>query len=722
LAGLPGSRKRPRRWDSPAFTRRDSDNGHRLSQVTGIRHHLVAILAADAAGYSRLMVDDEHATVLALDRARDVFRKAAEADHGRIVDTAGDSVLVVFETAAGAVRAALQIQQALKESSREEASDRRLCFRIGVHLGDVLEKDDGSIYGEGVNIAARLQELALPGGVVVSDSVRSSIRSRLPATFLDLGDKTVKNMAEPVHAFRVTAGGGPNRPERISSIEETEGLFAAAAHAWRRVPLGIRRWLLATMCAVVVGVVGVVGWMRLQLPVATSRSIAVLPFVDMSENHDQEYFSDGLSEELIDHLTNAPGLKVIARTSSFQFKGKNEDMRVIAQKLGVANLLEGSVRKSGDDVRITVQLIRATDGTHIWSQTYDRNFSDIFKIQDEIARTVADSLRVALQSNDSHEGRPANTQAYNLLLEGDFFARRNTKPDTEHAIGLYKDAIALDPNYARAWARLADAYGGLGWFGLANVDGQREAIAQALRADPESPDAYGAKAYLLKYHDWDWSGAEAALRRANELAPNPRLDEDLAEIGWMFGRLDDSIAAHRRRLVRDPLSANAYWGLGLALFMEGRYTDAESAFRKVSELNTSYASAEAFLALVLLYQGRGPEALLAVNQEPDASWKAQALPIIYWGLGRRDDSDAALGDLTKAYSATSAYQIAEVHAYRGEPEAAFQWLETAYRQRDPGMTWIRVDPLLQSLRGDPRYHAFLVKMKLDAGAELSPGK
>src|ERR1035441_6692918 len=193
--------------------------GYRLSHVTGIRHHLAAILAADAAGYSRLMADDEQATVAALDGARDVFRKAAQAERGRVVDTAGDSVLVIFETAAGAVSAALEIQRALEENSKGSASNRILCFRIGVHLGDVLEKDDGSVYGEGVNIAARLQELALPGGIVVSDAVRSSIRKRLPATFLDLGDRNVKNMAEPVHAFRMTAGSaGQDKLARASGL------------------------------------------------------------------------------------------------------------------------------------------------------------------------------------------------------------------------------------------------------------------------------------------------------------------------------------------------------------------------------------------------------------------------------------------------------------------------------------------------------------------------
>lgn len=313
------------------------------------------------------MSDDEQATIAALDKARDVFREVASAGSGRVVDTAGDSVLVIFETAVSAVAAALEIQRHLEEISRAGEPSRNLSFRIGVHLGDVFEKKDGSIYGEGVNIAARLQALALPGGVVVSDAIRTSVRRRLPAEFLDLGNKTVKNIVEPVHAFRMIAASAEHlqhgSPFNPSGAAWPIGWLRTA---WSGISSGVRAWLVVAVIVLGVGAFGAVSWIRIRAPDAPDRSIAVLPFVDMSEKHDQEYFSDGLSEELIDHLANAAGLKVIARTSSFQFKGKNEDVRLIAQKLGVANVLEGSVRRSGEQVRITAQLIRAEDGTHIW--------------------------------------------------------------------------------------------------------------------------------------------------------------------------------------------------------------------------------------------------------------------------------------------------------------------------------------------------------------------
>jgi TolB-like protein/class 3 adenylate cyclase/Flp pilus assembly protein TadD len=681
-----------------------------LSEATGIRQRLAAILAADVAGYSRLMAHDEQATVVALDAARDAFRTAIRAHNGRVIDMAGDSVLAVFETAASAVSTALDVQEALDALAAAVPEDRRMRFRIGVHVGDLIEKPDGSVYGDGVNIASRLQALALPGAIAVSDAVRGLVRNRVPASFEDLGEQQVKNIAEPVHAFRTH----PDSAGATAAASDRSDRSAAPAQGM--VPTLTRRWTLAALVAFAIGGVSAVWWVRSTSvsTAANAKSIAVLPFVDMSEKHDQEYFSDGLSEELIDHLTHAANLKVIARTSSFQFKGKNEDIRLIAKKLGVANLLEGSVRKSGSEVRITAQLIRAEDGAHIWSQTYNRDLKDIFKVQDDIARTVAHALQAALRSGGRPDSPPSNTQAYNLLLEGDFFAKRWTKADIEKAIELYKEAIKLEPNYARAWVNLGDAYSVLGFFGLAKVAEAREAVDHALRIDPDLPMAYAARGSILKYFDWDWLGAEAAYRRASELSPDDGwMDESLASIGWMFGQIDKSIAAHRRRLERDPLSANSLWGLGLDLFMAGRYEEAAGAFRKVSELNSSYASAKAFLAMTLLFQGKKSEALTAVEQEPDQSWRFITAPMVYWDLGRRRDSDAALSQLENSYADSAAYQIGEAHAYRGEVDAAFDWLERAYRQHDPGMTWTKVDPVLRNLHSDPRYHALLVKLKLD---------
>jgi adenylate cyclase len=448
------------------------------------------------------------------------------------------------------------------------------------------------------------------------------------------------------------------------------------------------------------------------------KSIAVLPFLDMSEKKDQEYFSDGLSEELINRLSHSQELRVISRTSSFYFKGKPATIAEIAKALGVGYVLEGSVRKSGQALRITAQLIRATDGVHVWSQTYDRRLSDIFKIQDDVAGTVAQALQVALNADIAHPKRhQSNTDAYNLLLEADFFSARETKADTEKAIELYKGAIKLDPNYALAWASLGNAYGGLPFFGSESIPEDiakaRDAVDHALRLDPNLPFAHLARAGILEIFDWDWRGAEAEYARARELDPgDSSIDADLAQLAATFGRLDEAIAASRRDLARDPLSTWGLWHLGWELFAANRYEEAAGTFRRVSELNPSYASAKAMLAVTLLFQGKKTEALAAVEQEPDEAWRFSISPIVYWDLGKRDESDAALSHLEKKYAAGSAYNIAEMRAYRGEINAAADWLDRAYRQRDPGMVWVKIDPMLRNLHSNPRYKALLIRLKL----------
>jgi serine/threonine protein kinase len=462
------------------------------------------------------------------------------------------------------------------------------------------------------------------------------------------------------------------------------------------------------------------------LAAVTDKSIAVLPFVDMSEKRDQEYFSDGLSEELIDRLSHSPELKVIARTSSFSFKGKNEDVRAIASKLGVANLLEGSVRKAGNQLRITAQLIRAADGTLLWSQTYDRNLSDIFKVQSEIAGTVALALKATLNSaGEAAQRKGISAEAYNLLLEGNFLSGRRNKADSNRAIELYKRAVAIDPNYALAWTKMAREYArqaASGWIpGSQGMEDSEKALkkarelAHARRLNPDLPEAHRSLGNIYEEFDWDWSAARAQYQRAQELEPDDLISA--GHLAWlnegMYGRLDQGIEIERQLIERDPLDITAHSWLSRQLLLAGRYEEAVTAARHVVLLNPSYASSYSNLAYTLLYVGRLDEALAAAREEADEPLRLQTLPVVFWALGRKAESDAALNELETKYANSSAYSMAEVYAYRGEIDSAFQWLDRAYRQRDIGMTWVRVDPLLQNLHKDQRYKAVLVKMKLD---------
>jgi serine/threonine protein kinase/Flp pilus assembly protein TadD len=456
------------------------------------------------------------------------------------------------------------------------------------------------------------------------------------------------------------------------------------------------------------------------VPVAADdKSIAVLPFVDMSEKHDQEYFSDGLSEELIDRLSHSQDLRVISRTSSFSFKGKQATVSDIASTLHVSHVLEGSVRKSGNALRITAQLIKAADGSHLWSQTYDRKLSDIFKLQGEISSTVAAAMKVAL--NQGSGGKPnyePDTEAYNLLLQGNYFFNQRNKPDMERAIAYYEGAIARQSNYALAWVKLARTNIGqaaAAWVlvpvGTARA---RDALQHAISIDPNLAEAHRELAHIYMAFDWNWPQAEAEYAQALKLDPgNADTLIDMAEMkAYRFGRFDEAIALRRQAFLRDPLDTYSLSNLAYWLLYAGRLEESAAAYRKLIQLNPSYGSSGLNFGLALLLLGRYPEALAAMQNEPDEGYRLGALPIAYWAMGRRAESEETLRQLKQKYAAVDAYNIAAVHAWRGEADAAFEWLDRAYRQHDAGMSELRIDPLLQHLRGDARYRALLVKMSL----------
>jgi TolB-like protein len=458
----------------------------------------------------------------------------------------------------------------------------------------------------------------------------------------------------------------------------------------------------------------------------SDKSIAVLPFADMSEKKDQEYFADGLSEELIDHLAHNPDLKVIARTSSFAFKGKNEDMRSIATKLGVANLLEGSIRKSGGALRITVQLIRASDGVHLWSEIYDRKLTDIFKVQDEISTTVAKALNAALNeaaaagakrtSNETN-----NPTAYNLLLQGNYFWDRGDQGDNARAVERFRQALKLDPRYALAWAKLARVYAWQGNVGelTANdaMDKVRDAVERALAIDPNCATAYFARGNVLYLVAGDWQVARSDFERAVALDPHGETGSDaqrniLEMEVFLRGRLGDVIDFTRRHLERNPLDIVDMGLLAFYQLTAGQLDDSTVTSRKLLDLNPAYATAQAQYGLTLLLMGKSAEALAAVEKEPDEATKLQALTCIYWAMGRRAESDSALGALERGFADRNEYMIAAAHAYRGEADAAFMWLDRAYQQRRGTVVPLKVDPLFRKVHGDPRFDALLRKLKL----------
>jgi TolB-like protein/Flp pilus assembly protein TadD len=450
--------------------------------------------------------------------------------------------------------------------------------------------------------------------------------------------------------------------------------------------------------------------------VAPDKSIAVLPFLDLSEKKDQEYFSDGLSEELIDRLAHNTRLKVISRTSSFAFKGKNEDMRTIAAKLGVANLLEGSVRKAGNELRVTAQLIRASDGMHLWSESYERQLTDIFKVQEDISVTVAKALNVALSSSPSET--TANTAAYNLLLKGNYLDQRGGKDNTVKALESFKAAVRLDPEYAEAWVRIGYAYSYLGETGyMSAIEAKasaQDAARRALTAAPTFSKAHVLLGDIFLTYDWDWVAARSEFAKALQLEPGSvGAQSSLAYLHAIeTGNLDRHIELLRQYVLRDPLDIGAYKALAGSYWAAGRLDESSKTFAKLFELDPHYPDAQVWYATTLLFRGELKQALTILGNSADEEDKLSVLPSVYWSLGRKAESDAALAQLRQKYGKSLAYEIADVYAYRGEADMAFEWLDRASGLRSGRMPEIKFDPYLHDLHSDPRYKALLRKMRL----------
>ena len=500
----------------------------------------------------------------------------------------------------------------------------------------------------------------------------------------------------------------------------------------------LRRMAVALAAAVVaVGIAGVVWrWMaapRVSVPTvppvaATAasavpeKSIAVLPFVDMSEKHDQEYFSDGLSEEIIDHLAHAPNLRVIARTSSFQFKGKNEDMRTIAAQLGVANLLEGSVRKAGIELRITAQLIRASDGSHLWSLTYKRRLEDIFKVQDEIAGAVTKALNVVLHTTSRPESAiNVGPEAYSLYLQGNYFLNRFHSGDTEKAIDSFKQAVRQYSNYAEAWANLSHAYI------IQGISGERpatearslalDAATRAVMIEPSLAIAHRQLGTIAYRCDRNWAMARAEYAEAINLDPigesgrGSGMNEAMLT-ATLTGHVEELIAVCSEILLKDPLDPAAHVNLAINLEEAGRLGDAVGAWRKLLEMDPQFRGAYSGYAGTLLLQGNFDGAIKAALMEPDELQKQWVLAAIYWSIGRHVDSESALAKVIKVGADSNAYSIASLYAERGDINAAFRWLDRAIKQNDVGLEDIKSDLSFRNVRSDARYKGILRKMNL----------
>jgi TolB-like protein len=447
------------------------------------------------------------------------------------------------------------------------------------------------------------------------------------------------------------------------------------------------------------------------------KSIAVLPFVDMSEKKDQDYFSDGLTEEMIDLLGQVPDLRVPARTSSFYFKGKSEDIASIARKLHVAHVLEGSVRKAGKRLRITAQLIRADNGYHLWSQAYDRDDTDVFAVQDDIARAVVMVLKVKLAAGVQDTGArgTTNIEAYYQYLLGRQLDRRESLEGFRRAVEAYSQAITLDPNYAGAYAGLAVAEAS-----VADLTGDKSGIERAkqyadkaLALAPEDAIGYAARSYLRTVWLWDWSGAQTDIEKAVSLDPrNSEVQREYARLLADLGRLPDAIASQKRATELDPLSSGAWENLGFYYTGMGDFAAADVALSRAIDIEPASVLALGDLGMSRLLQGKGEAALELFLRIDLPAIRLTGIAMAQHTLGHVKESQQALKELMAKHAQEAAYQIAQALAWRGEKDRAFEWLERAYEQRDGGLSEIKITPMLRSLHADGRFKALVRKVRL----------
>jgi TolB-like protein/Flp pilus assembly protein TadD len=689
-----------------------------LAAMTGDRtRHLAAVMFTDMVGFTALMGRDEAAARQQVDRQRDVIERLVDEYRGRVLQFYGDGTLCVFGSAVEAVRCAVAIQAELTRPPQ-------VSLRIGIHTGDIVE-DGGGVYGDGVNVASRVEALAPPGGVLISDRVHEEIKNQRDLTAISLGTVRLKNVARLVEVFALTNHGLPV-PARgtFNGVEDTR---PGAGTRWPK---------LARRLTAVARVVGLGGDKpgRFEETEAVAgpsmagqrRSVAVLPFANMSPDPENEYFCDGIAEEIINALTRIPELKVAGRTSAFSFKGRVLDVREIGTKLNVATVLQGSVRRLGDRIRITAQLVDVTNGFHLWSERFDRQLDDVFAIQDEIASNIAERLEVTI-GGAVRRARPhtENVKAYELYLKGrSLLYQRGTA--MFRAQECFEEALALDPQYALAQAGLADSYSILGYHGfIAPTEAwppARRAAERAVALAPDLAEGHNALAIVAFARDWNWGTADREFRRSLQLNPSyvqARVWYAVACLQATRGDHEAAIAEAREAVAMDPLSAYTHTMLAYVLNLAGHAEEAIEEARKAVEsdpdsywgqfaLATAYHGAARFSEAEIAYQrslsasGRNPLALANLGR-------------LYGEWDRPADASAVSAELTarsrQEYVQPSTLALAAASA--GAQEEALGLLGKAYDERDPWLAWgALASPWFEPLRMLPGFDELLRRMQL----------
>jgi adenylate cyclase len=636
---------------------------------------LAAIMFTDMVGYTALGQRNESLSLALVEEQRNLLRPVITKHQGREVKTIGDAFLVEFTSAVEAVRCAYDSQRVVKEFNMALPNERRIHIRVGIHLGEVVEKE-GDILGDAVNVASRIEPLADDGGVCLTQQVYDHVHNKLEFRLASLGRVSLKNVSEPMEVYKLVM---PWEQERTSP-----------------------------------------------LPKSDRGRIAILPFANISPDSADDYFADGMTEELISTTSSIKGLTVIARTSVMRYKGQTKGIEEVGKELGVGTVLEGSVRKAGNRLRITVQLIDVQDQGHLWSQSYDREFDDVFAVQSDIAKQVADALRIRILPNETMqmEKRPTrSTEAFTQYLRGRHLWNQRRREAVSKAVGYFERAIELDPSYGIAYVGLADCYAILGDQG-ALPSGEafskaRGLATKALELDDSMAEAHATLGTILE-HEWDWAGAERELKRAIELNPGyPTAHHWYAVLLMTMGRHSEAMAEIRRAHELDPLSPVIRNNIGWSYIKERRYDEALAVFREVLETDPEFRSAHNGIQSVYvaksMFQVAITEAQRARGKWPEAYWfLADSLVYCLAMAGRRHEALKIVDELVERSKAeyVSPFRIAS--AYIGiDKGKVFKWLEKGYEVHDGLMMYLKGDLLFETLYSDPRYVAMLRRMGLE---------
>jgi TolB-like protein/Tfp pilus assembly protein PilF/class 3 adenylate cyclase len=681
-----------------------------------IELEIAHVLFIDIVGYSKLSINEQNAAVDELTqnvRATEQFQKA-DALERLIKISTGDGIALVFYTNVEApVRCAMELSRALKDQPR-------FRLRMGIHSGPVSGVIDvtgrTNLAGAGLNLAQRVMNCGDASHILHSKHVAEDLSEfeEWRPLLHDLGTCEVKHgMQVAIVNLWSDDVGNRQLPQKFQALRKQR-----ARMRWAGVAAA-----LLLLAGIATAFVFVSKKSARSTSIVPEKSIAVLPFVNMSADKGDEYLSDGVSEELIAALSKITGLQVKARTSSFAFKGKNEDIQKIGELLHVSHLLEGSVAKVGNKLRITAQLIQTSDGNHLWSDTYDRQMQDIFAVRSEVAQQVAETLKIRLLGEDKKrlEKKPTeNLEAYNLYRRGRYYADKMSQDGYKKALGFYQQAIEKDPRFALAYAGMADTYVLAADLYIPPREAfskAKEAALKAIELDETLAEAHASLGFVHFHYDWDWAAAEKEFKRA--LALNPQSAQahlHYTDYLATMGRFNEAHDQGRQALEIDPVSTRANLVPGWAFLYAGRIDDAIQQFSKAVELNPSDAWAHIGLGRAYLGKGMGQRAIeemeVARRDEPDNPLVLGILGYGYAVTGRRGDALKSLETLDEMEKKHYASRIARVYVYAGlgDKDKAFEWLEKAYQERSDSLAWFRKDPESKSLQADPRFAVLMRKI------------